>query len=149
MWFRKSTPLFSTSEIQSIQQKVKLSEANTSGEIRIYIEMNCRWMEPVRRAAEIFHELRMFQTVNRNAVLIYLAYADHDFALYADKGIYTHAAPGFWELEAKKLARSFHQKAYMDGLSGTIDAVGKLLTQHYPLHGENKNELPDEIIFGK
>lgn len=149
MWFRKSTPLFSTSEIQSIQQKVKLSEANTSGEIRIYLEMNCRWMEPVRRAAEIFHELKMFQTVNRNAVLIYLAYADHDFALYADKGIYTHAAPGFWELEAKKLARSFHQKAYMDGLSGTIDAVGKLLTQHYPLHGENKNELPDEIIFGK
>ncbi len=149
MWFRKSTPLFSQSEIQTIQQRVKVSEANTSGEIRIYIEMHCTWMEPVRRAAEIFHDLKMFHTVNRNAVLIYLAYADHDFAMYADKGIYENADPGFWELEAKKLAQNFHQKAYMDGLIGAVDAVGKLLTQHYPLHGENKNELPDEIIFGK
>ncbi|HAD33157.1 MAG TPA: hypothetical protein DCF44_01415, partial [Chitinophagaceae bacterium] len=69
MWFRKSTPLFSKSEIQTIQQRVKASEAGTSGEIRIYIEMHCIWMEPVRRAAEIFHELKMFHTVNRNAVL--------------------------------------------------------------------------------
>ena len=149
-WNITSAPAFLTpEEIENIMQSVRANEKNTSGEIRICIESKCAYMDPLHRAQEIFQELKMYNTANRNAVLIYIAYLDRDFCLFGDKAIYEKTSPNFWYTESRKLGLAFYEKQFVKGLIRCIEQIGAELTQHFPHHGENKNELPDEIVFGK
>ncbi|MBL7774142.1 MAG: TPM domain-containing protein [Chitinophagaceae bacterium] len=150
MLFRtsKSNKFLSKQETEQIMACVRANEAGTSGEIRICIEGHCSYMEPLHRAAEIFRNLKMYETEHRNAVLIYIAYKDQDFALYGDKAIIEKTESVFWNEQSKKLALAFFKEEYVLGITSCVEAIGVILKTLFPLHGENKNELPDEIIFG-
>ncbi len=141
--------LFSKEENQRILDCVIENENKTSGEIRIFIESHCVYMNPLWRAYEIFNQLNMYQTVNRNAVLIYIAYKDRDFALYSDKYIFEKTTQSFWDRQSKNLIKGFYEKREAESLIQCINEVGTELHKHFPYLGENKNELPDEIVFGK
>lgn len=147
--FRRRTHLFSKEEIEAITEVIRQCEAETSGEIRLFIERRCAYMDPIDRAKELFLSLQMQQTVNRNGVLIYIAFVDHDFAILGDRNIYQAAPPAFWQAESKALSAAFHRKDYRAGITHCIQQVGNLLSKHFPPHHEAKNELPDDIIFGK
>jgi uncharacterized membrane protein len=147
--FRRSSYFLNTSEIEQVMQEIRQQELATSGEIRLYIERHCSLMNPLAKAAELFHSLRMFETANRNAVLIYIAYEDHDFALYGDKDIIQLTDPNFWSNTSRQLAVSFNNKQYLQGILLCIETIGQQLKTHFPWEGEKKNELPDDIIFGK
>jgi uncharacterized membrane protein len=147
--FRRSSYFLNTSEIEQVMQEIRQQELATSGEIRLYIERHCSLMNPLAKAAELFHSLRMFETAHRNAVLIYIAYEDHDFALYGDKDIIQLTDPNFWSNTSRQLAVSFNNKQYLQGILLCIETIGQQLKTHFPWEGEKKNELPDDIIFGK
>lgn len=147
--FSKPKAFFSKTENDTLLQIVRNNESTTSGEIRIFIESKCEYVDPIVRAQELFLGYKMYETINRNAVLIYIAYEDHDFAIIGDKEIYAQAPNEFWKTESNKLARAFNSKNYLNGLSACIASVGALLQKYFPYAGERKNELPDEIIFGK
>jgi uncharacterized membrane protein len=136
-------------EIERITNAIRSEEATTNGEIRLCIESRCKYTDPMDKVRELFCQLKMNNTENRNAVLIYIAYKDKDFALFADKGIYEKVDTTFWQQETKRLSYHFHLHHYADGLIKCIDQVGKQLQQHYPQVGIKKNELPDDIVFGK
>lgn len=147
---RKSqTHFLSQDETEKILSCVKQKEEQTSGEIRICIESHCPYMEPLERAREIFHELSMFQTEQRNAALIYIAYEDRDFALYADKALHEKTSSDFWQSESKQLARHFYEGKRFEGIMQCIESLGACMKQLFPPTTLKKNELPDEIIFGK
>lgn len=147
--FFKPKLLFSDTEMAGILNCVRESENNTSGEIRIYIEEKCAYVDPILRAQEIFTSLKMQETENRNAVLIYIAHKDHDFALICDKALFEITTQAFWSHQSALLAIGFAEKKYTESLSNCVTAIGEELKKHFPFHGDNKNELPDEIIFGK
>ena len=136
-------------EAAQLANLVKLQEARSSGEIRIYIESHCPTIDPSVRAKNIFTQLRMHQTQLRNGVMIYIAFRDHDFALLGDTGIFHKAPADFWHREAKQLAKHFHHKNHLEGLSHCIKAIGDLLEQHFPPQATPRNELPDDIVFGR
>lgn len=147
--FPPANRFLSQSESELLAQRVKDQEARSSGEIRVYIESHCPTMDPTIRAKEIFTSLRMHQTAQRNAVMIYIAFRDHDFALLGDTGIFHKAPADFWQREAKQLAIQFHHKNHLEGLSLCIQAIGDLLHQYFPPNVTPRNELPDEIVFGR
>lgn len=147
--FSKVQYLFSKEENERILDCVRDNEKTTSGEIRIFIESHCPFMDPLMRAYELFSRLGMQQTADRNSVLIYIAYKDHDFALYSDKNIFEKTTQQFWLAQSKNLVRGFYEKKYTETLIACINDVGAELNRYFPFHGENKNELPDEIVFGK
>ena len=150
MLFDKFDKTFlSKDETESVLKSIRKNESATSGEIRIFIESRCPFMDPIERAKEIFLQLKMYNTTDRNAVLIYIAYKDKDFALFADSAIYHKVTESFWQAESKQLAKHFHQKHFLEGITNCIHAVGQKLQHFFPWEGEQKNELPDEIIFGK
>ncbi|MBL7765328.1 MAG: TPM domain-containing protein [Chitinophagaceae bacterium] len=148
-FFISRKAFLNSSETEIILDAVRNGEKNTSGEIRLYIESRCRYMDPGIRAQEIFVQLQMHQTIDRNGVLIYIAYHDRDFALIGDKGIFEKTPTEFWRKESLQLSQHFSQQQYVQGICKCVDAVAQLLKTHFPTHGETKNELPDEIIFGK
>jgi uncharacterized membrane protein len=147
--FKSAKSFLSKTENDEVIKSIQQNELNTSGEIRIFIEQQCSYVNPIDRAKELFLNLKMYETLHRNAVLIYIAYEDKDFALIGDNEIFKQASGHFWEIQSKLLAQSFHVKNYVEGIINCVNAVGQELHTHFPSTGELKNELPDEIMFGK
>ena len=127
---------------------IKKAEGHTSGEVRVFVESKCKYVNPVDRAQEIFFSLKMDKTEDRNAVLLYLAMDDHQLALFADEGIYQRLGAEYWKTEAKKILSAFTQNDYTGGICEVVSDIGEALKEQFPYENDDKNELPDEIIFG-
>jgi uncharacterized membrane protein len=147
---RKQVDYFSAEEKQLITQAIQQAEQRTSGEVRLYIENHCRFMDPLMRAAEVFIALKMTETVQRNGVLVYVAMKDRQLAVYGDEGIHAKVGNAFWNAEVKKMLQHFNQDNYAEGIAVIIREIGQALTTHFPYDGTtDKNELPDDIVFGR
>ena len=147
--FRKKE-YFSEEEKQRIVRSIKSAEQQTSGEVRVYIEKRCRFVDPLDRAAELFWGLKMDQTKERNGVLVYLAYKDRQFAILADQGIHQKVGDSFWQKEVNVMQQHFKQEHPADAIEHVVNDIGKALHTHFPYSKDiDKNELPDDIIFGK
>src|ERR1700692_1452657 len=94
--FFKKKPFFTAEEQAQIVAAIASSEKQTSGEIRVYVESHCRFVDPLDRAAETFYGLKMEKTEAHNAVLVYVATKDRQLALYGDKGIHEKVGDKFW-----------------------------------------------------
>lgn len=141
---------FSPEENQRIVAAIRDAERVTSGEIRIYVESHCRFMDPVDRAVELFYGLKMEKTEQRNGVLLYIATKDHQLALYGDEGIHQKVGNDFWNAEVKQILNAFNAAHFADGVIQIVKEVGEALQAHFPYTADtDKNELPDEIVFGK
>lgn len=131
-----------------IEDCIAAAEKTTSGEIRIFIEEKCPG-NVLDRAAFIFQKLNMHRTRLRNGVLIYVSYADKNFAIIGDAGIHAKLKEGFWEETAAKMKEKFSGDNLKEGFLAAIQSISRELAQHFPLHPGDKNELPDSIVFGK
>lgn len=141
--------LFTITQQQEIIAAIKEAEKNTSGEIRVHIEKNCK-EDVLDHAAFIFDELEMQKTALRNGVLIYLAVEDRKLAILGDAGINLKVPKGFWDEIKDVMITNFKEGKFTEGLSQGIILAGEQLKKHYPHDKENdENELSDEISFGK
>jgi uncharacterized membrane protein len=146
---RKAESYFSVEEKKKIVEAIRVSEKRTSGEIRVFVESRCSFVEPLDRAVELFFGLKMDQTEDRNAVLLYVAMKDRQLAVFADKGIHEKMGTAFWQAEVAKMIHLFGEKHYGDGIAGIVTEIGVALHYHFPYEDDDKNELPDDIVFGK
>jgi uncharacterized membrane protein len=140
--------LFSPEEKAQIVAAIQSAETQTSGEIQVHIENHCKG-QVLDRAAEIFEMLKMYQTKERNGVLIYLAVLDHKFAILGDAGINAVVPADFWESTKELMASHFRQGKFTQGLIEGIHLAGNQLGTHFPFNrSSDKNELSDEVSFG-
>ena len=130
-------------------EAIRSAEKQTSGEIRIYMEQHCAVINPLDRAKEVFVELEMFKTQDRNAVLLYIATKDHQLALLGDEGIYKKMGQVFWDNEVKLMLAEFKQHHFIDGVCHIIGDIGEALKTNFPYASDDKNELEDGIVYGK
>lgn len=148
--WQKKNEFFTAEEKQLIIQSVRLAEQMTSGEIRVYVEPRCSYMNAIDRAAEIFFRLGMQNTVDRNAVLVYVALKDKQLAIFGDKGIHEKVGDAFWNQEVQKMIQNFNRSNYAEGIIEVVTDIGRALKEHFPFNSQtDKNELPDDIVFGK
>lgn len=149
--FWKKKPLLSPAQQEQVVACIRDAESKTTGELRIYVESRCAYVNPVDRAVELFHQLGMIETEKRNAVLVYLATEDKQFALAGDEEIYKRAGGArFWEEAAAHLKNYLQRGLVTEGLCSCINELGKAMAQHFPFDPTvTRNELPDEIVFGK
>ncbi len=147
----KKKPLIDKEGQQKVEACIAEAESKTSGEIRVYMESKCAKGDPLERAKEVFASLEMHKTEARNAVIIYLAVEDKQFALFGDEAIYTQAGgPQFWQAAADELKLHLKRKELALGLCNCILKLGGALAEKFPAtEGKNNNELSDEIVFGK
>jgi uncharacterized membrane protein len=129
---------------------IRAAEKNTSGEVRVYVESHCRFVNPVDRAMEVFYGLKMDKTDDHNGVLIYVALKDHQLAVYGDEAINKRVGLEFWQQAVKKMLQFFNKENYVAGICETVTAIGETLQKEFPYQpNDDKNELPDAIVFGK
>lgn len=146
--FRKAVEFFSEEEKAKIVQAIRDQERRTSGEIRVFVESRCRFVDPVDRAMEVFNGLEMERTEHRNGVIIYIATKDHQLAIFGDEGIHQKLGESFWNTEVAKMLKEFNAEHFAEGIIDIINDVGNALYIHFPYDRSDKNELPDDIVFG-
>ncbi|MCC7050542.1 MAG: TPM domain-containing protein [Bacteroidia bacterium] len=133
---------------QLIINAIREAENNTSGEIRVHIEKNCK-QEVIKQAAFVFEKLGMTNTQQRNGVLIYIAVKDKHFAIIGDKGINEAVPDGFWnnvcDVMKEHLAKGQITQAIITG----VLLAGEQLKTFFPHQQNDKNELSDQISFGE
>ena len=148
--FRKKKDFFNTEEKQLITESIRHAEKMTSGEVRVFVESKCSYMDAIDRAAELFFNLQMQKTDDRNAVLLYVAMEDRQLAVFGDEGIHKKVGNEYWNAEVGKIINNFNRDNYAEGISEVVKDIGEALTKHFPYNNDtDKNELPDEIVFGK
>ncbi len=144
-------PMLDADSQRRVAACIKEAESKTSGEIRVFVEHHCNYVDPMDRAKEIFASLSMEKTSARNAVIVYVALTDRQFALFGDSAIYEKAGGAtFWQSAAAKLTGHLRKNEITEGLCNCIHELGTALATHFPYDPTiKKNELPDEIVFGK
>ena len=148
--WQKQKSFFSAEERQLIVDAVRTAERRTSGEVRIFVESRCPYMDAIDRAAETFLKLQMQKTEERNAVLIYVAIMDRQLAVYGDEGIHNRVGQEYWDRAVKEMISSFNRENYAEGIRDCVAEIGEALHEHFPFNNDtDKNELPDNIVFGK
>jgi len=148
--FFKRREFFSAEDKEQIVEAIRMAEKETSGEVRVYVESKNAYVDAIDRAAEIFFKLKMQETDHRNAVLLYLAMDDHELALFADEGIYQAVGEAYWNDEVKNMLGLFTKDNISDGIEQCIAHIGQTLKEKFPyIPTEDRNELPDDIVFGK
>jgi uncharacterized membrane protein len=144
-------PILDKATQDKIVAAIREAESKTSGEIRVFIEHHCAYMDAMDRAKEIFYNLGMEKTEAGNAIIIYVAFTDRQFALFGDTTIYEKAGGAqFWKKAADKLVGHLKKNELAEGVSNCVHELGIALAEHFPYDPSiKKNELPDEIVFGK
>lgn len=146
----KRKPLFDQAQQQTIVAAIQSAEKCTSGEIRVYVERHCRYVDPLDRAAQVFAVLKMENTAARNGVLVYVALKDRQLAVLGDRGIHQKVGQAFWNEQVRNILSHFNKADYAGGIAAVVTDIGHALEKHFPYDGAtDKNELPDDIVFGK
>lgn len=149
-WFRnKAEDYFTPHQKSVIVAAIKQAEKQTSGEVRVYIESKCSYVNAIDRARELFEKLDMHKTEERNAVIVYVALKHRQLAIFGDAGIYEKVGQGFWDEQLKQMLQHFNREDFVEGIATVVNEIGEALHQHFPYQKNDVNELPDDIVFGK
>ena len=142
----KAKELFTEELQKQVVAAIETAELNTSGEVRVHLDDNCKG-EVLDRAAYVFEKLEMHKTEQRNGVLFYLAIQDKKFAILGDAGINQKVPDNFWEEIKSEIIANFKKGDFAKGLSSGIIKAGEQLKAHFPYQEDDVNELENEISF--
>ena len=140
----KTEDFLSKAEEQEIVYAIVAAEKNTSGEIRVHIEQHSE-KSPLDRAQEVFFELKMSETKDRNGVLFYICVSDKKFAIIGDKGINDVVESDFWDCTKDTVIANFKEGNFKKGLVEGILRAGERLKKYFPHQLDDTNELSNEI----
>jgi len=148
--WQKKKEFFTAEEQEQLVNAIKNAEQRTSGEVRLFVESKCRFVDAVDRAKEIFLQLQMNKTDLGNATLIYIAVTDRQAAVFGDEGIHQKVGEKYWQDVVRKMIQEFKGENLVNGICTAISELGEALQQYFPYNSEtDKNELPDDIVFGR
>jgi uncharacterized membrane protein len=131
-----------------IVQAIKKAEAQTSGEIRVYVQRGLLKDDPLIAAQRKFQELGMQKTRERNAVLIFVVPREQKFAVIGDEGVHQKCGAEFWEELVDTMREHFQKENFTEALVKAIEETGSLLARHFARTKDDRDELPDEITEG-
>ena len=131
-----------------IVDAIRGAEAETSGQIRVYVQRGGLAGDPVIEAQKQFHKLGMQATKERNGVLIFVLPRAHKFAVLGDEGVHQKCGDEFWQQLVERMRAHFQSENFTKAMVEAIEEVGQLLARHFPKTSAPRNELPDEIVEG-
>jgi len=140
---------FPASAMAAIEQAIAKSEREHGGEVRFAVEpaLDTRALlagqSARERAIELFSLLRLWDTDERNGVLIYLLLADRDIQIVADRGVSAKVDPSEWEAICRTMEAELRRGRYGEAVVSGIEAASRLLARHFPRRAGDRNELPD------
>ena len=144
---------FDDDDFLRISNKISEVELSTSGEIRVSIKEDKTFSErnsEIRDLAEKeFYRLNMHQTRDKTGILLFFLLGERKFHILADKGINEKVDSGVWQEVSDKIQENFKNGYFGKGIIEGINDVGKLLSEHFPIKPDDKNELTNRVVLSK
>lgn len=140
---------FPSHALTAIEEAIEASEQKHRAEIRVAIEVALELKDFWRirtardRALEVFDELGVWNTRERNGLLIYVLLAERDVEIVADEGFNGGIASNEWQRVCTLIEREFAARRWRDGVLVGIEAATELLTREFPATGPRVNEQQD------
>ncbi|HAO14539.1 MAG TPA: hypothetical protein DDE71_03075 [Tenacibaculum sp.] len=134
----------SAKEEKEIVKAIRQAEQNTSGEIRVHIEKTAK-ISHYLRVQEVFENLKMYKTSERNGVLFYVAVDDRKFVVYGDEGINKVVPANFWNITKEVVQEKFQEGYFKEGIIAGVLKAGEELKNHFPRQIDDVDELSNEI----
>lgn len=141
--FQRKLPL----DTLKIEEAISHLEQVTSAELRVVVERRAKSASALARAEQMFHELDMHKTAERNAVLIYLSFKPHYVAVIGDEGIHQKVGNIFWESVYAAMKVRCQQGDYTQAICQGIQQVAVQLAEHFPRTETDVDELPNEVVI--
>ncbi|WP_223560470.1 TPM domain-containing protein [Chryseobacterium lathyri] len=133
-------------QITSLVEAIQSAEKHSTGEIRVHIDSNTE-TENAQTAFEVFKELCMNKTADRNAVLFHVNFEQKYLTIIGDIGIHDKVHQSYWDHLHDYITAEFTKGNYYKALKSGILETGLELKKHFPVEGENPNQLSNEITF--
>lgn len=133
-------------QMASLVEAIQTAEDQSTGEIRIHIDSNTEGNN-AEMAYEVFRTLCKDKTAEKNAVLFHVNFEQKYLTIIGDEGIHKKVHQSFWDRMHDEITRQFSMGNYFEGLRKGVLETGIELKNHFPITGENPNELPNEITF--
>jgi uncharacterized membrane protein len=144
---------FPEATLAAIEVAVREVEARHSGEIRFAVETSLDLPElwhgvgARERALQVFGHLGVWDTDGNNGVLIFVLVADHDVEIVADRAISQRTSQAEWDAITRQIEDEFRAGRFEQGSVAGVRAVGELLARHFPAHGADRNEQPNQPVL--
>jgi uncharacterized membrane protein len=133
-------------EHDRIVQAIREAESQTSGQIRVFIQRGKLDVDPLIAAQKKFHRLGMHKTLERNAVLIFVAPRAHKFAVIGDKAIHEKCGEPLWQRLVERMREHFRNEKFTDALVEAIEETGTALASHFPRRSTSSGQPSDDVI---
>ena len=137
---------FKSEEQVMIEAAIEAAEQVTSAEIKLIVLRNC-WKDIEVKAIELFKKHRLYETQDRNAVLILLVTTNREFLIYGDEGINAKVGQSFWDDVKIQMQSHFRDNLFGTGLQQGIKQIGEKLKVFYPCQADDKNEIENGVSY--
>ena len=143
---------FPRATLRAIEHAIKCAEAEHAGQIRFAVEGALHGARLLRgqtsreRAIEVFSMLRMWDTEQRNGVLIYLLLADRAVELVADRGAHIKVGTREWQSICRQMEAKLRAGQYESAVVSGVQSVSQHLARHFPSTRPASRELPDSPV---
>jgi uncharacterized membrane protein len=135
-------------ELGRVRDAVREAEKHTSGEIRVHLDIAI--MDDVLdHAAWVFKHLGMDRTKERNGVLLYVSVPGRKVAVIGDEAIHAKLGDSYWQEVLETVLGHFRQDQFCNGLCAGVQLIGEKLRAHFPYTHGDRNELSDDVSFGR
>jgi len=141
---------FSDDDFLDISNKIRTMEKITSGEIRVAIKEEVPFSKRKKSildlATEEFYKLNMANTRDKTGILIYILLSKRRFYVLADSGINEKVEQKTWDNIRDEMQEDFKEGHYLEGILTTIEKVGNILSQFFPIKEDDTNELSNKVV---
>lgn len=133
-------------QIASLVEAIQSAEEHSTGEIRVHVDSNTE-NDNAKTAFKIFEKLCLNKTTEKNAVLFHVNFEQKYLTIIGDTGIHKKVQQSYWDHLHDYITTEFAKGNYYKALKSAILETGLELKKHFPVTGENPNQLPNEITF--
>jgi len=98
-------------------------------------------------ALEQFLLQKLHTTDDRSGVLLFVSCFEHYVEIIADKGINDRVDQERWDQIVRCFISDVKNNDITGGFTRAIERCGSLLSEHFPVDKNNKNELPDRLVL--
>lgn len=99
------------------------------------------------RALRHFTESGVYATKERTGILVFVSLMEREVRIVADSGISARIAQSEWDSIAQDLALGIKSGKTSEAIITAVHRCGRLLTDNFPAHRENPNELEDGLVL--
>ena len=146
--------LFPKASRDAIQQAVVQAERSHCGQICFVIETALTPHQILSgvsahdHALDVFSHLRVWDTAHNNGVLIYVQIADRHVEIVADRAFKDRVTDAEWAAVCRLMEQQFRAGRFQGGAIAGIEAVGEILSTHFPPQATGAAEEDADLPTG-